>query len=198
MKIRVWTLYWTIELRFSFLNWVVLLSVQHLLGFLLVRILLIREEAGKAFRSLFSTGSLRYYLSVIRYTGSASEFQLFCECRWLNDFFPSNWIQVYVDELVEEDYLSICSSLYPSIPKAILLKLVLFNRRLHEDTMLYHKFGQDGSPWEFNLRDVIRSCQIIQGWLLLILIYYIDINMMYSLTLNIFQVLRKNQNLIVF
>jgi midasin len=29
--------------------------------------------------------------------------------------------------------------------------------------MLYHKFGQDGSPWEFNLRDVIRSCQIIEG-----------------------------------
>lgn len=29
--------------------------------------------------------------------------------------------------------------------------------------MLYHKFGQNGSPWEFNLRDVLRSCQIIQG-----------------------------------
>ncbi|CAA3030253.1 Midasin [Olea europaea subsp. europaea] len=77
--------------------------------------------------------------------------------------FLNRFTKVFVDELVEEDYLSICSSLYPSIPKAILLKLVLFNRRLHEDTMLYHKFGQDGSPWEFNLRDVIRSCQIIQG-----------------------------------
>uniref|UniRef100_A0A2P2MUR9 Midasin AAA lid domain-containing protein n=1 Tax=Rhizophora mucronata TaxID=61149 RepID=A0A2P2MUR9_RHIMU len=29
--------------------------------------------------------------------------------------------------------------------------------------MLYHKFAQNGSPWEFNLRDVLRSCQIIQG-----------------------------------
>ncbi|CAA2972808.1 midasin isoform X1 [Olea europaea subsp. europaea] len=77
--------------------------------------------------------------------------------------FLNRFTKVYVDELVEEDYLSICSSLYPSIPRAILLKLVLFNRRLHEDTMVYHKFGQDGSPWEFNLRDVIRSCQIIQG-----------------------------------
>lgn len=29
--------------------------------------------------------------------------------------------------------------------------------------MLYHKFAQEGSPWEFNLRDVIRSCEIIKG-----------------------------------
>ncbi|KAL2462441.1 ATPase [Forsythia ovata] len=77
--------------------------------------------------------------------------------------FLNRFTKVYVDELVEEDYLSICSSLYTSIPRTILLKLVLFNRRLHEETMVYHKFGQDGSPWEFNLRDVIRSCQIIQG-----------------------------------
>jgi midasin len=70
---------------------------------------------------------------------------------------------VYIDELVEGDYLSICNSLYPSIPRPLLSKLIVFNKRLHEDTMLYHKFGQDGSPWEFNLRDVIRSCQIIEG-----------------------------------
>lgn len=70
---------------------------------------------------------------------------------------------MYIDELVEGDYLSICNSLYPSIPRPLLSKLIVFNKRLHEDTMLYHKFGQDGSPWEFNLRDVIRSCQIIEG-----------------------------------
>lgn len=80
-----------------------------------------------------------------------------------NDRFPCHGFQVYVDELVEDDYLFICSSLYPSISRSILSKLILFNKRLHEDTMLYHKFAQDGSPWEFNLRDVIRSCQIIQG-----------------------------------
>lgn len=68
-----------------------------------------------------------------------------------------------MDELVEDDYLFICGSLYPSIPKSLLMNLISFNKRLHEDTMLYHKFAQNGSPWEFNLRDVIRSCQIIQG-----------------------------------
>ncbi|KAA8540262.1 hypothetical protein F0562_024175 [Nyssa sinensis] len=77
--------------------------------------------------------------------------------------FLNRFTKVYVDELVDEDYVFICNSLYPSIPRPTLSKLILFNKRLHEDTMLYHKFAQDGSPWEFNLRDVIRSCQIIQG-----------------------------------
>ncbi|KAL8046294.1 hypothetical protein ABFX02_08G168300 [Erythranthe guttata] len=76
--------------------------------------------------------------------------------------FLNRFTKVYVDELVDEDYVSICSSLYPSIERSLLLNLVVFNKKLHQDTMLYNKFGQDGSPWEFNLRDVIRSCQIIQ------------------------------------
>ncbi|XP_052182550.1 midasin isoform X2 [Diospyros lotus] len=76
--------------------------------------------------------------------------------------FLNRFTKVYVDELVEDDYLFICSSIYPSIPRTLLSKLILFNKRLYEETMLYHKFAQDGSPWEFNLRDVFRSCQIIQ------------------------------------
>ncbi|KAL3632042.1 hypothetical protein CASFOL_025026 [Castilleja foliolosa] len=77
--------------------------------------------------------------------------------------FLNRFTKVYVDELVDEDYLSICTSQFPSIERSLLSKLVVFNKRLHQETMVHHKFGQDGSPWEFNLRDVIRSCQIIQG-----------------------------------
>ncbi|XP_010261987.1 PREDICTED: midasin isoform X2 [Nelumbo nucifera] len=77
--------------------------------------------------------------------------------------FLNRFTKVYVDELAEDDYLFICSSLHPSIPKSLLSKLILFNKRLYEDTMLSGKYGQDGSPWEFNLRDVIRSCHIIEG-----------------------------------
>ncbi|ONI15461.1 hypothetical protein PRUPE_3G044200 [Prunus persica] len=76
--------------------------------------------------------------------------------------FLNRFTKVYVDELVEDDYHFICSSLFPSIPIPLLSKLILFNKRLYEDTMVYHKFALEGSPWEFNLRDVIRSCQIIQ------------------------------------
>lgn len=68
-----------------------------------------------------------------------------------------------MDQLIEEDYLSICTSLFPSIPRSLLSKLILFNKQLFEETMTLRKFAQDGSPWEFNLRDVIRSCEIIRG-----------------------------------
>ncbi|PIA42933.1 hypothetical protein AQUCO_02000406v1 [Aquilegia coerulea] len=77
--------------------------------------------------------------------------------------FLNRFTKVYVDELVEEDYFYICNSLHPSIPKPLLSKLIRFNKRLYADTMESRKYGQDGSPWEFNLRDVIRSCEIIES-----------------------------------
>ncbi|KAL2892752.1 Midasin [Bienertia sinuspersici] len=72
-------------------------------------------------------------------------------------------LQVYVDELGEHDYHSICRSRFPSVPDSMLTCLIAFNKRLYEETMVYNKFAQHGSPWEFNLRDIIRSCQIIEG-----------------------------------
>ncbi|PWA55750.1 ATPase [Artemisia annua] len=75
----------------------------------------------------------------------------------------NRFTKVYVDELVEEDHLFICRSLHPSVPECLLKKLIAFNKCLYEDTMVNHKFGQSGSPWEFNLRDIIHSCQIIEG-----------------------------------
>ncbi|KAJ0755641.1 putative von Willebrand factor, type A, AAA+ ATPase domain, midasin, midasin, AAA lid domain 7 [Helianthus annuus] len=77
--------------------------------------------------------------------------------------FLNRFTKVYVDELVEKDHLFICRSLYPSIQESLIVKLIAFNKRLYEDTMISHKFGQSGFPWEFNLRDIIRSCQIIEG-----------------------------------
>ncbi|KAL5697769.1 hypothetical protein ACHQM5_028886 [Ranunculus cassubicifolius] len=77
--------------------------------------------------------------------------------------FLNRFTKVYVDELVEDDYLYICKSLHPSIPEPLLRNLICFNKRLYMDTMISRKYGLDGSPWEFNLRDVIRSCQIMEG-----------------------------------
>ncbi|CAM8907839.1 unnamed protein product [Rhodiola kirilowii] len=77
--------------------------------------------------------------------------------------FLNRFTKVYVDELNDFDYLCIIRSLHPSIPDDLLKKLILFNKKLHEDTMLYHKFAQNGAPWEFNLRDVLRACQLIEG-----------------------------------
>ncbi|TKY64312.1 Midasin protein [Spatholobus suberectus] len=77
--------------------------------------------------------------------------------------FLNRFTKVYVDELVEEDYLSICESKFSTIPRPLLSKLILFNKRMHEDTTVNQKFAKDGFPWEFNLRDIFRSCEIIEG-----------------------------------
>lgn len=68
-----------------------------------------------------------------------------------------------MDELVADDYLSICESKFSTIPRPLLSKLIFFNKRMHEEIMVHHKFAKDGFPWEFNLRDVFRSCEIIEG-----------------------------------
>ncbi|XP_057535568.1 midasin isoform X3 [Amaranthus tricolor] len=77
--------------------------------------------------------------------------------------FLNRFTKVYVDELGEHDYHFICRSRFPSIPEFILTRLIAFNKRLYDETMIHHKFAQQGSPWEFNLRDIIRSCELIEG-----------------------------------
>ncbi|KAJ4774203.1 Midasin [Rhynchospora pubera] len=77
--------------------------------------------------------------------------------------FLNRFAKVYVDELSADDYLYICQARYPLISSSLLSKLITFNRQLHLDTMVLRKYGQEGSPWEFNLRDVIRSCQMISS-----------------------------------
>lgn len=76
--------------------------------------------------------------------------------------FLNRFTKVYVDTLLEEDFLFISNSLYPSIPKHHLQKLIHFNNRIYEDTMVSHAYGHSGAPWEFNLRDVLRSCSLIE------------------------------------
>ncbi|XP_031485697.1 midasin isoform X2 [Nymphaea colorata] len=77
--------------------------------------------------------------------------------------FLNRFTKVYVEELGVDDYFFICNSLFPSIPRPLLSKLITFNNRLYEDTMVHSAYGQSGSPWEFNLRDVLRACQLLEG-----------------------------------
>jgi len=70
--------------------------------------------------------------------------------------FLNRFTQVYVDQLGMNDLLCISQSLYPDIDKALIEKMIKFNCRMHEDTMINYVFGRKGAPWEFNLRDVFR------------------------------------------
>ncbi|KAJ4786530.1 Midasin [Rhynchospora pubera] len=76
--------------------------------------------------------------------------------------FLNRFAKVYVDELSADDYFYICQENY-KISSSVLSKLITFNKQLHLDTMVLRKYGQDGSPWEFNLRDIMRSCKMISS-----------------------------------
>ncbi|OXB54358.1 hypothetical protein ASZ78_011040, partial [Callipepla squamata] len=75
-----------------------------------------------------------------------------------------HWIvldEVYVDPLAAADMEFIGSTLFPAIDKSIISKMVAFNNKIDKEVMAEKKWGQKGGPWEFNLRDLFRWCQLM-------------------------------------
>ncbi|PHZ13684.1 midasin [Rhizopus microsporus ATCC 52813] len=76
--------------------------------------------------------------------------------------FINRFTQVYVEQLSPEDLLFICSHLFPEFEPHMLAKMIEFNNRMYEETMIRCTFGRKGSPWEFNLRDVFRWLELMR------------------------------------
>ncbi|KAF5333007.1 hypothetical protein D9758_015177 [Tetrapyrgos nigripes] len=70
--------------------------------------------------------------------------------------FVNRFTKVYVDHLSPEDLLLVCRHLHPDISEDILLGMISFNSSLNEAVSVQRSFGREGTPWEFNLRDVLR------------------------------------------
>ncbi|KAM9355690.1 midasin [Pholidichthys leucotaenia] len=77
--------------------------------------------------------------------------------------FLNRFTQVYVDQLSSDDMAFIAASVFPSIDKEILGKMVEFSNRLVQKVCVERRWGQRGSPWEFNLRDMFRWCQLMEA-----------------------------------
>ncbi|KAG8444766.1 hypothetical protein GDO86_009802 [Hymenochirus boettgeri] len=75
--------------------------------------------------------------------------------------FLNRFTQVYVDQLSYEDMEFIANSLFPAIDKSTIAKMVTFNNQIDLQVMVERKWGQKGGPWEFNLRDLFRWCQLM-------------------------------------
>ncbi|KAG2468110.1 MDN1 protein, partial [Polypterus senegalus] len=76
--------------------------------------------------------------------------------------FLNRFTQVYVDQLSVEDMMVIGASVFPAIEKHIITKMVSFNNKLVHAVSKEKKWGYKGAPWEFNLRDIFRWCQLMQ------------------------------------
>lgn len=77
--------------------------------------------------------------------------------------FLNRFTKVYLDPMDSSDLHFIASNLYPSISPLTHEKIIEFNTRVYHDTMVAAKYGRKGSPWEFNLRDILRWCDLIRA-----------------------------------
>ncbi|TMS12601.1 Midasin [Larimichthys crocea] len=77
--------------------------------------------------------------------------------------FLNRFTQVFVDQLTDKDMEFIGDSIFPTIDKEIIAKMVEFSNKLVQEVCVERQWGQKGSPWEFNLRDMFRWCQLMQA-----------------------------------
>lgn len=68
--------------------------------------------------------------------------------------FLNRFTKVYLQEHTTEDLLMICRGLYPE--PELVQRMIAFNEAIREATMVTRSIGREGSPWEFNLRDLFR------------------------------------------
>jgi midasin len=70
--------------------------------------------------------------------------------------FLNRFTKVYMEELNSDDLLIISKNLHPGHSEAELQQMIDFNSRVHHEVAIRRSIGRLGSPWEFNLRDVMR------------------------------------------
>jgi len=76
--------------------------------------------------------------------------------------FLNRFTKVYIEALTNDDMFSIVAAQFPSIPTHIVERMIYFNEGVQQD-IESRLYGQSGSPWEFNLRDIFRWCQLLQS-----------------------------------
>ncbi|KAJ3106463.1 hypothetical protein HDU97_006249 [Phlyctochytrium planicorne] len=74
--------------------------------------------------------------------------------------FVNRFTQVYIDSLSTQDLQNVAESLYPNIESSVVEKMIAFNQAVHNETTTVRSFGNEGSPWEFNLRDILRWLEL--------------------------------------
>lgn len=78
--------------------------------------------------------------------------------RGLPQSFLNRFIQVYVNPLTHEDLSLILNDQFPELGHAVIEKMLEFSFRIFQDLST-----AKGAPWEFNLRDLTRWCEVTVG-----------------------------------
>ncbi|XP_053201397.1 LOW QUALITY PROTEIN: midasin-like [Panonychus citri] len=75
--------------------------------------------------------------------------------------FLNRFTLIHVESLTADDLKFIISNVHKTLPSDIIDKMVQFNEKLSNEINSSNSFGRKGSPWEFNLRDIFRWCQLV-------------------------------------
>ncbi|WVQ83143.1 hypothetical protein IAT38_005281 [Cryptococcus sp. DSM 104549] len=75
--------------------------------------------------------------------------------------FLNRFTKVYLQEHTAEDLMIICRDLHP-MPVDIVENMIAFNEVMRVQTMITRAIGREGSPWEFNLRDLFRWFSLLK------------------------------------
>lgn len=78
--------------------------------------------------------------------------------------FLNRFAKVYMDALTHADLLHVATRLYPRRlgEQQLLARMIAFNERVAHETTVEKRWGAVGAPWEFNLRDVFRWCDLVE------------------------------------
>lgn len=83
--------------------------------------------------------------------------------------FLNRFSKVYVDALGADDQLFIARAIFPSLAhlpplnaahESLLQAMIAFNDAVAHDTQC-GRYGRSGGPWEFNLRDLFKWCELL-------------------------------------
>ena len=74
--------------------------------------------------------------------------------------FLNRFTKVYIEPLTSADMNGIIEERFPRINSCLIESMIKFNRQIEND-IESGEYGQLGSPWEFNLRDLFRWCELI-------------------------------------
>ena len=75
--------------------------------------------------------------------------------------FLNRFTKVYVDAMTKHDMHVILSAAYPNIAEETVTKMIRFNTSLHRQVVVGTAWGKKGGPWEFNVRDLMRWCELV-------------------------------------
>ncbi|KFD67272.1 hypothetical protein M514_05069, partial [Trichuris suis] len=78
--------------------------------------------------------------------------------------FLNRFVIIHLDELQQDDVTSILQPFLQceKFNEALISRMVSFSMSLNERVNDRRLFGQTGGPWEFNVRDLIRLCQLVR------------------------------------